>query len=47
MPSLEDLGWSDWFAERFEPFARQGLTPGRVAVAHDPLLRILTPAGAR
>jgi ribosome biogenesis GTPase len=45
--SLERLGWSPWFAERFEPFARQGLVPGRVAVSHSHLYRVLTPDGER
>ncbi len=28
--TLEDLGWSDFFAAAFEPHAKQGLVPGRV-----------------
>lgn len=28
--TLEDLGWSDFFAAAFEPHARQGLVPARV-----------------
>jgi ribosome biogenesis GTPase len=45
--SLERLGWSPWFAERFDPFARQGLVPARVAVSHSHLCRVLTPEGER
>jgi ribosome biogenesis GTPase len=29
-PTLEDLGWSDFFAEAFAPHAKQGLVPARV-----------------
>jgi ribosome biogenesis GTPase len=32
--SLDALGWNQFFAEAFEPFAEQGLMPARVVVEH-------------
>ncbi len=43
--SLKDYGWSPFFAESFEPFARQGLIAGRVVVDRGRLLRLRTEAG--
>lgn len=45
--SLEKLGWSTWFAERFDGFAREGLEPGRVAISHNYLYRVLVRDGER
>ncbi|GAB4226463.1 MAG: ribosome small subunit-dependent GTPase A [Elainellaceae cyanobacterium] len=32
--NLEQLGWSDWFAQRFEAYASAGYAVGRVAIEH-------------
>lgn len=32
--SLKEYGWSSFFADHFEPFARQGLQAGRVVLVH-------------
>jgi ribosome biogenesis GTPase len=45
MPDLAALGWDAWFAERFAPFAEQGLIPARVAVQHNRFLTLLTDEG--
>jgi ribosome biogenesis GTPase len=45
MWSLENLGWTPAFADHFEPFARQGLAAGRVAVVHKDLCGVYTPLG--
>ncbi len=39
--NLERLGWDADFAEQFLPHAGQGLTPARVAVAHNYLYQLL------
>lgn len=41
---LEDLGWNDSLRAAFEPFAREGLVPGRV-VAQLGLYRVAAEAG--
>ena len=38
---LATLGWNAWFAEQFEPHARDGLHPARVTVAHNYLYQLL------
>lgn len=43
--SLDDLGWADHFAHAFEPFAAEGLTPGRVVFEHTHIYTVLTEAG--
>lgn len=45
MPDLTTLGWDDDLAEQFEPHARAGLTPGRVAVQHRGAYDVLTEHG--
>jgi ribosome biogenesis GTPase len=45
MWSLENLGWTPALADHFEPFARQGLAAGRVAVVHKDLCGVYTPLG--
>jgi ribosome biogenesis GTPase len=45
MWTLETLGWTKALADHFEPFARQGLDAGRVAVAHKDLVVVLSPHG--
>jgi ribosome biogenesis GTPase / thiamine phosphate phosphatase len=42
---LTALGWDDAFAEEFEPFARAGSIPGRVAVQHRGAYDVLTEHG--
>ena len=42
MHDLTALGWDDALAEQFEPHARAGLTPGRVAVQHRGAYDVLT-----
>lgn len=42
MPALEALGWSDRLAREFAPYAARGFLPGRVALEHKHIYRILT-----
>lgn len=42
---LAPIGWTAWFAERFEPHAREGLHPARVTVAHNYLYTLLGTDG--
>jgi ribosome biogenesis GTPase len=43
--SLFDLGWSDARAAAFDPLAASGLVPGRVALEHNHVFRVLTEGG--
>src|SRR5919205_2193316 len=43
--SLEDYGWSDFFAAEFAPFAAEGYEPGRVLLQHSRVLMLYTAAG--
>ena len=45
MHDLTALGWDDVLAEQFEPHARTGLIPGRVAVQHRGAYDVLTTEG--
>ena len=45
MHDLTALGWDDALAEQFEPHARAGLVPGRVAVQHRGAYDVLTAEG--
>ena len=45
MHDLTALGWDDVLAEQFEPHARAGLIPGRVAVQHRGAYDVLTERG--
>jgi ribosome biogenesis GTPase len=45
LPPLVTLGWDDAWARAFEPFAADGLLPGRVAREHRGLLRVLMETG--
>ena len=45
MLDLTTFGWDDVLAEQFEPYARDGLIPGRVAVQHRGAYDVLTEAG--
>ncbi len=45
MHDLTALGWDDSLAEQFEPYARTGLIPGRVAVQHRGAYDVLTDEG--
>jgi ribosome biogenesis GTPase / thiamine phosphate phosphatase len=42
---LEALGWSPFFAEVFEPYEREGLTPARVAVQERGAVVLFTTKG--
>jgi ribosome biogenesis GTPase len=42
---LETFGWSPYFSEQFEPFAREGLIPGRVALESRGTCRVWTADG--
>lgn len=43
--SLEAYGWTSFFARHLEPFARDGLAPGRVVLEQRGLYRLYTEAG--
>jgi ribosome biogenesis GTPase / thiamine phosphate phosphatase len=43
--TLEALGWSQFFAEAFEPYEPEGLTPARVAVQERGAVVLFTTAG--
>jgi ribosome biogenesis GTPase len=43
--TLEDYGWNQFFADSFEPFAREGFEPGRVALQHNRALMLYTAEG--
>lgn len=45
MPSLQDLGWKDAFATAFHAHAAPGVVPGRVALEHNHVYRVMTEAG--
>ena len=42
---LEDLGWDAFFADAFQPYEVQGLTPARVAARHHGPCELLTEHG--
>jgi ribosome biogenesis GTPase / thiamine phosphate phosphatase len=43
--TLEELGWSAFFADAFEPYKREGTLPARVAVRHHGPCELLTERG--
>src|SRR3954466_8549827 len=43
--ALIRLGWTPALAETFGPFAAQGFVPGRVALEHTHIYRVITEAG--
>lgn len=43
--SLADLGWSEFFAKAFAPWAADDVLPGRVSLEHNHVLRVLTERG--
>jgi ribosome biogenesis GTPase len=43
--TLEELGWSAFFADAFEPYNREGTIPARVAVRHHGPCELLTERG--
>lgn len=47
MNSIEHLGWTPRYASIFEPHARMGCQPARVASEHPGLYRVLTGDGER
>ncbi len=42
---LEDLGWDAFFADAFQPYEAQGLTPARVAARHHGPCELFTERG--
>ena len=47
MPALEELGWNAHFAGAFEAHAGPGVLPGRVALEHNHVFRVITEAGEK
>jgi len=47
MTDLAALGWTDEWALAFEPFAGGALVPGRVALEHNHVYRVITAEGER
>lgn len=45
MPAIDRLGWNQARDAEFEPFRASGLVPGRVALEHNHVYRVLTEAG--
>jgi ribosome biogenesis GTPase / thiamine phosphate phosphatase len=45
VPDLTSLGWNDHFAKAYAPWAKPGYVPGRVALEHNHVLRVLTESG--
>jgi len=43
--TLEDYGWSDFFAAEFKPYAAEGFEAGRVFLQHSRVLMLYTAAG--
>ncbi|HST52800.1 MAG TPA: ribosome small subunit-dependent GTPase A [Pyrinomonadaceae bacterium] len=43
--SLEDYGWSDFFAAEFAPFASEGFEAGRVFLQHNRIYALYTASG--
>lgn len=44
-PALDELGWNHHWTKQFEPFAREGLCPARVASRHGDACDLLAEAG--
>src|SRR5262249_30981338 len=44
-PPLDAYGWDPVFAERFAPFADQGLLPARIVVQYQQIYRVVTEDG--
>ena len=42
--TLENLGWDGRREEQFAPFRADGLEPGRVALEHTHIYRVVTPS---
>ncbi|MEO6222542.1 MAG: ribosome small subunit-dependent GTPase A [Vicinamibacterales bacterium] len=47
MPELRELGWNDHFAAAFAQYAGPGVLPGRVALEHNHVYRVITESGER
>ncbi|HEX3561103.1 MAG TPA: ribosome small subunit-dependent GTPase A [Pyrinomonadaceae bacterium] len=45
VPTLEDYGWNEQFAEAFAPFAAEGFEAGRVSLQHNRIYMLYTAAG--
>ena len=45
MPELESLGWNDRLSTLYEPFAGDGVVPGRVSIQHRGAYDVLTELG--
>jgi ribosome biogenesis GTPase len=47
MPGLQELGWNDRFAAAFAEHAAPDVVPGRVALEHNHVYRVITETGER
>ncbi len=47
MPSLHELGWNDHFAAAYAEYAGPDVLPGRVALEHNHVYRVITEDGER
>jgi ribosome biogenesis GTPase len=47
VPRLQDLGWNDHFAAAFAEHAGPDVVPGRVALEHNHVYRVITETGER
>jgi ribosome biogenesis GTPase len=45
LPTLVELGWTEALTRHFEPFAREGLVPARIAVEHRTKYEVYTEGG--
>ncbi len=45
MPTLQDLGWSPFFEDAFQPWAEQGCAAARVSAVHQHIYRLLSEHG--
>lgn len=43
--TLESLGWNDYFANHFAPYAEQGYSVGRITLEHKRIYRLLSEHG--
>lgn len=43
--TLESLGWNDYFANHFAPYAEQGYSVGRITLEHKRIYRLLSQHG--
>src|SRR5258706_15872163 len=43
--TLDDLGWTPRFAQAFDAFRADGVSPARVSLEHTHIYRVLSPDG--